>query len=160
MYASPEVRGSMPSSSKPRKKGRSAGLSKPQLVAQNPLIRHDAELERRMQLVPHLSLARFRMGDADEGDYHTIALRVHVGYMLALWHYPKATSFIEEVADVLVKCQEIGDATGFWSLNPDAADQVGHALVLTDEMQKECTKVQVAQAYEFVKLHAGQTAVN
>ncbi len=158
MYASPEARGSMPSSSKPRKKGRSSGMSKAQLAASNPIIRQDAETERKIQLVPHLSLARFRMGDADEGDYHTLALRVHVGYMLALWHYPKATQFLEEVAGLLVACQELGETTGFWTFNPDDADQVGHALVLVDEMQKECTKAQLMEAYDFVKAHAGQQA--
>jgi hypothetical protein len=133
-------------------------MSKAQLAANNPMIRHDPETERKMQLVPHLSLTRFRLGDADEGDYHTLALRVYVGYMLALWHYPKATGFLEEVAGILVECQQLGESTGFWTLNPDHADQLGHALVLIDEMQKECTKAQLLEAYDYVKSHAGQPA--
>lgn len=158
MYASPESRGTMPSSSKPRKKGRSSGMSKADLVASNPLIRHDAETETRLQLVPHMALTRFRYNQADEGDYHTVAMRVFVGYVLASQHFPKAVSLIEESADLLNSVQAIGESTGFWSMHPDAADKVGIVLTLIDEMQKMCTRAQLIEAYEFVKASAGKSA--
>ena len=141
----------MAANKKPRKQRRY--VPRPAL----PIVfRHDAESETALQLAPHLSLANFRMGIAEEPDWHTLAARLNVGSVAAHKHdQMEAYALIEQSLDAIRSIKARNQRTGAWGINGDELKLIGEALYLTDELQKALTRRQMAECIDYVFQNAG-----
>jgi hypothetical protein len=121
----------MPKSARPRKKYR------PQPFRLPATIRYSQADEQHLQLVPHVSLEQRRTGDADEGAWHTLAVRVNWGVVLAARHDHLAECRPVMAASIgaLRSIWERHGRTGAWGFSGEEYRALGDALVLVDEMQ-------------------------
>lgn len=140
----------MPTNKKPRKKHR------PRPLADNPIFRFDAASERNLQLIPHQALDSIRQGEGQESDWHVLAARVNLGATLAYRRFdtPEARDLLDSAQDALRSGWERGERTGRWGFSGPEMTTVGQALNLTDEMQLQCTRIEISAALREVYARA------
>ena len=141
----------MPADKKPRKR------HKYRVMTELPIaFRHSAEDETALQLAPHISLANFRMGIAEEPDWHTIAARLNVGSVAAHRNEQVEAYFtIEKSLDAIRAIRSRHERSGKWGINGDELKIIGESLVLTDELQKAVTRREMAEVIKYVFNTAG-----
>ena len=98
----------MAGNKKPQKK------YKPKPVRVLPInMRFGTQAETNLQLVPHDCLAKFKAGQQEETDWHTIAARVNLGSVLAKDHFTDAEEYMKHALEALLTSYErfksIGD---------------------------------------------------
>lgn len=134
----------MPTSDRPRKTYRPRPLRVP------PIIRYSEADEVRLQLVPHVDLERFRNGSADGEAWSTLATRVNWGAVLANRHHPAATALMAEAARSLASIHARHARTGQWGTSGPEFTALADALVVIDDMQRACTRVELHSALQVV----------
>lgn len=134
----------MPRSTRPRKPYRARPLRVP------PVIRHSAAEEVHLQLVPHLDLARFRAGTADDDAWRTLTTRVNWGAVLAGRHHLEAVSAMEDAARALHAIHGRQARLGRWGASGPELTALGVALVMVDEMQLMHPRAELLDALRVV----------
>jgi hypothetical protein len=133
----------MPSNKKPRKKKAERNIGVPMTI------RHSAESETALQLVPHLELMKMREGAGDEGSWHTITARLNIGITAAYDNdYP--TESFRKALDAIINVQERHKNTGRWGLSGQDYKEIGQGLVDTDTLQLSLTRKQFSKAVKYV----------
>lgn len=121
----------MPRSTRPRK----AYRPRPRARRIPQVIRHSAAEEVHLQLVPHLDLARFRAGSADDDAWRTLTTRVNWGSVLAHRHHLEAVPAMQAAARALHAIHVRHARLGRWGASGPELTALGVALVMVDEMQ-------------------------
>lgn len=117
-------------------------------------IRHSAEDDTSLQLVPHMELMKFREGMADEQSWHTITARLNVG-LTAAWQNDLEMDVFRRGLDAIVNVRERFKKSGRWVLTGDDYRDIGEALTETDNLQLSMTRKQFAKSIEYVFANAG-----
>ena len=113
-------------------------------------IRFTEHDETKLQLVPQTLLECFRTGSANEGDWHTIALRLNWGRLLAEDHFPDAAQDLEMAQKALCSVKDRHQRTGKWGTSQQEFAAMGQGLTVTDAIQKQCTRRELRDALEAV----------
>ena len=133
----------MPLNKKPRKKKAERDIGVPMTI------RHSAESETALQLVPHTELMKMREGVGDEGSWHTITARLNIGITAAYDNdYP--TESFRSALDAIINVQERYKKTGRWGLSGQDYRDIGQGLVDTDTVQLSLTRKQFSKAVKYV----------
>ena len=133
----------MPSNKKPRKKKAERDISVPMTI------RHCAESETALQLVPHTELMKMREGVGDEGSWHTITARLNIGITAAYENdYPQES--FRSALDAIINVQKRHKNTGRWGLSGQDYREIGQGLVDTDTLQLSLTRKQFSNAVKYV----------
>jgi hypothetical protein len=109
-------------------------------------MRFNADVENKLQLIPHDSLANFKHGRQTEPDWHTLAARCNLGSTLARDHFEEATQTMNAAIDALASSWERFKRLGRMGMTGAEYNAVAAALVLTDDMQKLCTRRELDSA--------------
>jgi hypothetical protein len=112
-------------------------------------IRHGADDERTLQLVPHAELVKLREGMGDECGWHTIACRVNIGATLARQNQIDDTVMCQALAALIDIADRFG-RTQRWGGSHGELNAIGDALNATDVMQLGMTKRQLRSAINHV----------
>ena len=134
----------MAKSSKPRKK------YKPRPTAIPVTIRHDAEGDTDLQLIPHLSLENLRQGRPDASDWHTLTARLNLGMVLANFAHKEAVESMLASLNAMLAIARRHDSMGKWGGSGDEYAAIGEGLRLTDDMQMLATRRELKAALEIV----------
>lgn len=113
-------------------------------------IRFSAKDELKLQLSPHNLLDLFRTGDADETDWHTLALRLNWGRFLAERHFPDGSQPLAAAQEALRAVKARHSRTGKWGCSQPEFAAMGLGLNCTDNMQLQCTRRELRDALEAV----------
>lgn len=103
-------------------------------------MRFSQDVETKLQLIPHDSLANFKRGRQSEGDWHTLAARCNLGSTLARDHFEEATQTMNAAIEALASSWQRFKRLGRMGMTGEEYNAVATALVLTDDMQKLCTR--------------------
>ena len=127
----------MPNSSKPRK----AHTKKPG----TPLsIRFTPEHERALQLVPHIELDNLRNARDAEHTFHNLALRVNFAKHMAFTHFTDVeTDIAHKGVEALVAVKLRYERVGKYGASAQELQDIGEALNLADEIQKNSTRKEI-----------------
>ncbi|WP_454711124.1 hypothetical protein [Cupriavidus nantongensis] len=113
------------------------------------MFRFSRNAEVDLQLVPHVELSKILDGTATEAAWHTLAFRINVGQAVASLFFKEHQELrdamdaaVEAVAHVGKRFQQRGRL----GMTGDEFRAIGHALNLTDEMQRACTRRQLLAA--------------
>lgn len=108
-------------------------------------IRFDSACERDLQLYPHAELSKLRDGVATAEAWHTIVARLNVGQVTAHRHFTnEAQKACRTALDSMVCVRERHARVGKWGISGDEFATVGAALNLTDDMQLNSTRRELA----------------
>lgn len=113
-------------------------------------IRFNSQDETQLQLVPQTLLECFRAGTADESDWHTLALRLNWGRLLAEKHFPDAAQDLASAQDALRAVKARHERSGKWGIAQPEFAAMGHGLTVTDAMQRQCTRRELREALQAV----------
>lgn len=113
-------------------------------------IRFSSKDELTLQLSPHNLLERFRSGEAEESDWHALALRLNWGRFLAERHFPDGTEPLTEAQEALRAIKERNARIGTWGCSQPEFAAIGLGLNCTDQMQLQCTRRELRDALEAV----------
>ncbi|MER8124604.1 hypothetical protein ABS198_20200, partial [Acinetobacter baumannii] len=92
--------------------------------------------ERHLQMIPHNELARVLKGMGTEESWHTLAVRVNVGAMMAkLYFNVEAQEAMTAAVHAVAEAGKRYVTTGKMILTGDESRAIGGGLNLTDEMQ-------------------------
>ena len=119
-------------------------------------MRFSQATETKLQLIPHDALANFKAGRQTEPDWHTLAARCNLGSVLAAEHFPDAVTAIEPALEALRTSWERFTRLGKMGMTGEEYNAIATALVLTDDMQKQCTRRELDAAMTKVFLEAGR----
>lgn len=135
----------MATSRKPRK----AYRPKPRTL---PLtIRHNAEGDTDLQLIPRLDLEALREGRADESQWHGLTARLNLGMVLANSHHPQAAiDVMRSSLDAMRAISTRHARTGKWGAAGDELRAIGQGLDVTDDMQMIATRRELREALRTV----------
>ena len=103
-------------------------------------MRFSAQDETQMMLVPTQSADKFLAGTAEEADWHTVMMRINWARLLNEAHFNEGVQEFEAARLVMRAVKPVGLADGIWSLTADQYETVNTALVLANQMQKQCTR--------------------
>jgi len=136
----------MAKSKRPRK------AYKPREFAIPMTIRHPAEADTDLALIPHVAMERFRTGCGDEEAWHTITCRLNIGLTLAhQTNQSEAYWTIHAGLDAMRAIYKRHQDAGKWGASGDNLRTMGQALVVTDDMQSQCTRRELAAAMRYVE---------
>lgn len=113
-------------------------------------IRFSSGDELKLQLSPHNMLELFRSGEAEESDWHALALRLNWGRFLAERHFPDGVEPLTEAQDALRAVKERNARTGKWGCSQPEFAAMGLGLNCCDQMQLQCTRRELRDALEAV----------
>lgn len=103
-------------------------------------MRFSCDVETKLQLIPHDSLANFKAGRQTEPDWHTLAARCNLGSTLARDHFEEATQTMNAAIEALASSWQRFKRLGRMGMTGEEYNAVATALVLTDDMQKLSTR--------------------
>lgn len=103
-------------------------------------MRFSAQDETQMMLVPIQSADKFLASTAEESDWHTVMMRINWARLLNEAHFDEGVQEFEAARLVMRAVKPEGLAEGIWSMTTDQHDTVNTALVLANQMQKQCTR--------------------
>lgn len=119
-------------------------------------IRHNAQSEQTLQLVPHTELMKFREGIGDEIGWNTITARLNVGLVAAYQaDFDPEYFLLMGSLKAIVNVRERFLKTGRWGLSGDDLKSIGDGLVATDNLQLSITRKQLSKAIDYVFKNAG-----
>ena len=137
----------MATNKKPKKKYR------PREAAKLPVsYRFDRESETYLQLLPHNALAKFKTGEVVDEDWHTLASRLNLGNSLAHQWFDNEeaktvmNTAVEALRSVWVRHEKLEK----WGMTGEEHNQIAAGLVLTDEMQANCTRRELRESMRYV----------
>ena len=114
-----------------------------------PLFRFDRDTEIKLQLIPHQLLEGFRNGTAVEEDWHSLAARLNLGTTLAFDEFDG-----QEIKDAMNAAMDA--LKSVWDRYKRTGGKLGTTgeewqalslgLNLTDDMQKNCTRLELTRA--------------
>ena len=138
----------MPSNKKPSKKYRPK-YAKGQIPV---TIRHSADSDLHLQVIPHQELESLRDGTATEYAYNTLSLRLNWGYVMAgeIFDNPDARQVMEAGLAAIRGVRERFERVGKYGVSGEEFKSLGEALNLTDEMQKSATRREQHEALRVV----------
>lgn len=113
-------------------------------------IRFSASVETKLQLIPHDALANFKTGHQSESDWHTLAARCNLGSTLARDHFSAATEPLNAAIDALASAWARFQRLGQMGMTGDEYNAISTALVITDDMQLQCTRRELDAAMQAV----------
>ena len=119
-------------------------------------IRHNAQSEQTLQLVPHTELMKFREGVGDEIGWNTITARLNVGLVAAYQaDFDPEYYLLMDSLKAIVNVRERFLNTGRWGLSGNDLKSIGDGLVATDNLQLSITRKQLSKAIDYVFKNAG-----
>lgn len=111
----------------------------------------DAEHARMLQLRAHADLAKLRIGLAGEEEWNTLTCRLNIGLQLAHNHYNvNAEGLLQKALAAMKAIHERQARLAKYGATGDELTTIGDALVLTDDMQKGCTRRELRDAIDHV----------
>lgn len=111
------------------------------------IFRQNADDERLLQAAAHAGLTKLRHGEGDDSAWNTIVCRINIGMTLAHWHYtPEIVLTCRTGLDAMVAIQARFNDKQQWGISGDEFSKVSTALILTDDMQLQVTRRQLAKA--------------
>lgn len=113
-------------------------------------IRFNEKDEQDLQRKPHQMLKGFRTGEADEGDWHTITLRLNWGKVLSVAHFPDSVPQAEAGLEAIRSVKARHERTGKWGISQPEYEAIDWALAHMDGMQQMCTRRELRDALEAV----------
>jgi hypothetical protein len=114
-------------------------------------IRFNSDCEMKLQLIPHQELAALIDGIGNETSWHTVTCRLNVGITMARNYFTdEAITVLALALDAIVDVRDRHTRVGKYGASSEEAKLIGAGLVLTDEMQKLCTRRQCRDAIEHV----------
>lgn len=114
-------------------------------------IRHTAEGDTDLQLIPRLDLEALREGRADESSWHTITARLNLGMVLASSHHPQAAVDVMRASlDAMRAISTRHARTGKWGAAGDELRAISQGLDVTDDMQMIATRRELREALRTV----------
>lgn len=132
---------------------------KPKPMRELPInMRFSRDIETKLQLIPHDCLAKFKAGQQDESDWHTLAARCNLGATLAHEHFPEVEPVTNAALEALRTSWERFRSIGKMGMNGTEYHAIAEALIHIDEMQKQCTRRELDAAMTYVFKQAGQPA--
>jgi hypothetical protein len=141
----------MANNKKPRKK------YTPRYVPAVPvLFRFSEENALKLKLIPHQMLEKFRDGTAIEPDWHALASRLNLGNTLAYTHFEgqEAKTAMDEALLALRSVWDRHTRLGKWGTSGEEFRQIGLGLTLTDEMEDNCTRLELDRSMNHVYRNA------
>jgi hypothetical protein len=127
------------------KKPRKAHRPKPASIPVT--IRHGAEDDTDMQLIPHAEMMKLRSGLADSETWHCLVARCNLGVVLANRHHPQEaidamSASLDALRAIVIRHNKLDryGATG------DELAAIGRGLQLVDEMQMIATRRELRAA--------------
>jgi hypothetical protein len=113
-----------------------------------PLFRFDRDTEIKLQLIPHQLLEGFRNGTAKEEDWHSLAARLNLGCTLAFDEFDgqDAQQTMNDALEALRLVWDRYKRLGQWGASATEFNQMAAGLVLTDDMQTSCTRLELTRA--------------
>lgn len=103
-------------------------------------VRFSAQDETQMMLVPAQSADRLLAGEAEEADWHTVMMRINWARLLNEAHFNEGVQEFEAARLVMRAVKPGGLADGIWAMTAEQYGTVNTALVLANQMQKQCTR--------------------
>jgi hypothetical protein len=103
-------------------------------------MRFSAQDETQMMLVPTQSADKFLASTAEEADWHTVMMRINWARLLNEAHFNEGVQEFEAARLVMRAVKPVGLADGIWSMTAEQYETVNTALVLANQMQKQCTR--------------------
>lgn len=119
-------------------------------------MRFSQATETKLQLIPHDALANFKAGRQTEPDWHTLAARCNLGSVLAGEYFHDAVPATEAALEALRSSWERFGRLGKLGMTGEEYNAIATALVLTDEMQLQCTRRELDAAMTKVFREAGR----
>lgn len=113
-------------------------------------IRFNAQDEQDLQRKPHQMLKGFRTGEADEGDWQAITLRLNWGKVLSVAHFPDSVPQAEAGLEAIRSIKARHERTGKWGISQPEYEAIDWALAHMDGMQQMCTRRELRDAMEAV----------
>lgn len=106
--------------------------------------------ERQLQLEPMLCAEKMRDGTADEGDWHTVCLRLNWARILNKDNFNEGEKVISDAQDAMRTIKGWGEQYNHWVCDPKEFKRIARALALSNDMQKMCTRRELRDALETV----------
>jgi hypothetical protein len=129
----------------------------PRFVPTVPMhFRFGPDSELKLKLIPHQYLEKFRDGTALEPDWHALAARLNLGNTLAYTHFEgqEEKTAMDEALLALRSVWDRHTRLGKWGTSGEEFGQIGLGLTLTDEMQDNCTRIELDQSMKHVYRNA------
>lgn len=115
------------------------------------MIRFNADDERILQLVPHQEFARMVRGEGEESSWHDVTCRLNIGMTLARQLFSDVeTTTMEHALNSICDVRDRFTRVGKYGVSGYEASLIGAGLVLTDEMQLNCTRREMRDVIEYV----------
>lgn len=114
-----------------------------------PLQRFSQRDETDLQLLPHVALERFRVGDGTVGNWNTLSFRLNWARVLVRDVFAEnldAADTIVAGLDSLAEIELRWHRTGKWGVAGVEFQRLGAALNLMDDMQTQCTRIELRNA--------------
>lgn len=114
--------------------------------------RFSKENDMKLKLIPHQFLEKFRDGTAVESDWHALASRLNLGNTLAYTHF-EGQEEKTAMDSALLALRSVWDRhtrLGKWGVSGEEFGQIGLGLTLTDDMQDQCTRIELDSAMNHV----------
>lgn len=118
------------------------------------LFRFSRNSEINLQIRPHAALQQVSTGCANEKDWDTLSTRVNVGQVLSRQAFPDRADVHELMDQAVLAVVSLGKryrAVGRMVATGEELTAISEALRLTDEMQKETTRLQQLVATRTVR---------
>lgn len=129
----------------------------PRFVPAVPMhFRHSPDNELKLKLIPHRLLEEFRGGTATEPDWHALAARLNLGNTLAYTHF-EGQEEKTAMDSALLALRSVWDRhtrLGKWGTSGEEFAQMGLGLTLTDDMEDDCTRIELDLAMKHVYRNA------
>lgn len=139
----------MASNKKPRKRHVRRDIGLPMTI------RHNADADFQMQLMPHAELLKLREGLGDEATWHTIVCRLNVGSVLAFQNeLPEIHILMRKALDCMIAIRDRFQRVKKWGISGEELKIIGDSVTIVDDLQLQLTRRQFSQALNYVYNHA------
>ena len=114
-------------------------------------IRHGADDDRVLMLVPHTCLDDLKRGSQDNTNWNTITARLNVSLVISkALCIPDVQTSILNALDAICDVRGRFDRVGRWGVNEEEEKLIGAGLVLADDIQKQSTRREMRDAIRYV----------
>ena len=103
--------------------------------------RNSSHSDYMLKLLPHLALADFIKGKADQTDWNTLSFRLHLAQELAKRHAPMVLDDMNQAVACLLTVQERHALNGKWKMTKTEALLIGDGINYADQLQDLCTRM-------------------
>lgn len=131
----------MPNNRKPRKRYQRREVCIPMTVGLS------SETLTGLKLTPHLTLEKFRLGQASEDDWHTLAVSVNLGSVMGKKRIVNASeSPFPAAIEAMTTLYHRSQKTGRWVMTGDELRVIGETLLLCDDLHDASTRRDIRDA--------------